>query len=77
MVEGEALNKMCPFTMQPIATRNSYNINNGGEAYVPGQYAVQMPYNCVGSRCMAWEELVQLKDEPPMGYCKLVEERNL
>ena len=76
MVETTAITKMCPFTMQPVATRDSYNITNDG-TFVPGQYAVQMPYNCVGSQCMAWESIVQLKDEPPMGYCKLVEERNL
>ena len=74
MVETTAINKKCPFTMQPVVTRDSYNINNG-DAFVPGQYTVQMPYNCVGSQCMAWEELAHVPDEPDAGYCKLVEER--
>ena len=76
MVETTAKTKLCPFTMQPVAARDSYNINNG-ESFVPGQYAMQMPYNCVGSKCMAWEQTIMPNDQPPHGYCKLVEERNL
>ena len=74
LVETVATTKVCPFTMQPVTAKDSYTINDGGNGSVPGQYAVQMTYNCVGSRCMAWEYATgSLQDDD--GYCKLVEER--
>ena len=80
LVETVATTKVCPFTMQPVTAKDSYTINDGGNGFVPGQYAVQMTYNCVGSRCMAWEYTKEIdSDFKPLpltnGYCKLVEER--
>ena len=75
MVETTAKTKLCPFTMQPVGSQDAYQTHDVHN--VPGIYPISLPVHCVGSSCMAWEQLAFVMDEPNEGYCKLVEERSL
>jgi len=74
LVETVALNKLCPFTMQPAMQTAGYTEHAERDTFVPGSHMISMPTNCAGSQCMAWEYATgSLQDDD--GYCKLVEER--